>query len=420
MSVSYDPELRKVTVRDEVTFPQAVLEHAGEVEILDMSDNQLTALPNLSRLKSLRVAFFSNNPFEAVPTGAFAACEKLELLGMRSCNIRGFDDAPLPKSLRGLILTDNKVTELPKSIGSCINLQKLMMTGNQLTDLPKELINCRSLEIVRFAVNKLAVTPEWLFELPRLAWYADSSNPYSLPLASRPPEVAWRDITVGPELGHSVNNVVYYGRLADGREVALKQFGHDLVTDGLPADDMNTCLAAGDHPNVVGGIGKVVDAPDEYERLVMPLISSDFKVLGNPPSLSTICRDVYPSDQVFSAEFVIRVLQTVAAGMEHLHRTGVMHGDLYAHNILTNQGGESCVGDFGGASLYMPDSDMGTLRERIDVLAFGRLAEELIARISPAATDTVALGLQSLRDSCLDETIRKRPTFTEISSFLAS
>jgi hypothetical protein len=420
MSVAYDPVLHKITVRDEATFPQAVFEYADEVEILDMSDNQLTTLPDLSQLINLRVAFFSNNPFETVPTNAFAACEKLELLGMRSCDIHSFDDAPLPTSLRGLILTDNKVTELPKSIGSCTRLQKLMMTGNQLTELPRELSNCRSLEIVRLAVNKLAVTPEWLFELPHLAWYADSSNPYSLSLTSQPPEIAWRDITFGAELGHSVNNVVYYGRLADGREVAVKQFGHELVTDGLPANDMNACLAAGNHPNVIGGIGKVIGAPDAYDRLIMPLVSSDFKVLGDPPSLNTICRDVYLNDRVFSTEFVIHVLQTVAAGMEHLHSKGVMHGDLYAHNILANQDGESCVGDFGGASLYALGSSGGKLREQIDVRAFGYLAEELIARISPPSVDTVALGLQSLRDSCLDENARKRPTFTEISSFLAS
>ncbi len=420
MSVSYDPELRKVTVRDETTFPQAVFEHAEEVEILDMSGNQLSALPDLGRLKNLRVAFFSNNPFETVPTTALQACEKLELLGMRSCDISDFEDAPLPASLRGLILTNNNITHLPASISSCARLQKLMMTGNQLTELPKELINCRSLEIVRVAVNKLVETPEWLLELPRLAWYADSSNPYSLSPNSQLPEISWHDITLGTELGRSVNNMVYYGRLADGREVAVKQFGHDLVTDGLPADDMNACLIVGSHASVIGGLGKVVDAPDEYARLVMPLVPSDFKALGNPPSLRTICRDTYPDGQTFSGDFVVRVLRTVAAGMQHLHSQGVMHGDLYAHNTLTDPSGESYVGDFGGASLYTPGSAGGKLREQVDVRAFGYLAEELIARTSPSVAGNDALGLQSLRDSCLDEDVRKHPTFTEISTFLAS
>jgi len=420
MSVSYDPELRKVTVRDENTFPQSVFDYSDELEILDMSNNHLSTLPGLGRLKNLRVAFFSNNPFEVVPTVALNDCTKLELLGMRSCNIRTFEDAPLPASLRGLILTDNKISLLPSSIGNCVRLQKLMMTGNHLTELPPELANCRNLEILRLAVNKLVTIPQWLLELPRLAWYADSSNPYSVVLNSESPEIAWSDITLGPELGHSVNNIVYYGRLSDGREVAVKQFGHNLVTDGLPLDDISASLAAGNHDNVIGALGKIVGAPDEYQRLVMPLVGSDFTCLGSPPSLATISRDVYPDGQTFSTQFVIRVLRTVVTGIHHLHSNGIMHGDLYAHNILTRADGESYVGDFGGASLYAPDSDSGKLRELVDVRAFGYLVEELISRISPSIDGNDALGLQSLRDSCLDEEIRKRPTFAKILAFLAA
>ena len=41
---------------------------------------------------------------------------------------------------RWLILTDNQLTALPRSVGQCTNLRKCMLTNNQLAALPDEMV----------------------------------------------------------------------------------------------------------------------------------------------------------------------------------------------------------------------------------------------------------------------------------------
>lgn len=423
MPYVFEPETGKVTVRDTDHFPTEIFDIADQVKILDMSTVPLASLPDdLGRLTNLEIFFLSNNKeLKEVPP-VLATCPKLETIGMRSCNISKFAEHALPRSLRALILTDNQITKLPASIGECANLQKIMMAGNRLQWLPQELLACRKLEIVRFAVSDLAASPDWLLQLPNLAWYGDSSNPFSIPVdRSHIKEIDWNDVAIGEELGRSVNNVVYRAYLKDGQEAAVKVYGHALVTDGLPADDMNACLLAGTHPNVVGGIGRLVNAPKGQQALVMPLIPGGFKNLGKPPSLATVCRDIYLEGQTFAVSYVHQVIKTVAAGMRHLHNQGVMHGDLYAHNILTNSSGKSYVGDFGAASLYKAGSAAGVLRERIDVLAFGILMEELTARCTPSPSEEPLITkLQKIQASCLNGNTKQRPSFAEISDYLAT
>lgn len=61
---------------------------------------------------------------------------------------------------------------------------------------------------------------------------------------------------------------------------------------------------------------------------------------SGPPSLESCTRDIYPLGQSFSL-----VVLCIARG--------ILHGDLYAHNILWNEQGDALLGDFGAAS-FMP------------------------------------------------------------------
>jgi hypothetical protein len=415
----YDPELKKITLRGAETFPEEILER-NDVEVLDMSGGHLRALPkNLGRLANLKTAFFSYNDFETLPP-ELADCPNLQTIGFRACAISEIPEYSLPPNLRALILTDNKISALPRSIGECTDLQKLTLTGNRLASVPRELENCQNLEIVRFSANQLAEEPEWLFHLPRLAWYADSSNLYRKNLRQHPAEVSWDSLQLGEQIGKSNNNLVYRARMSgdDNREVAVKLFGNHLGTDGLANDDMNACLQAGEHPNIVGGIGRLVGTPEGQLGLVMPLVSG-IGNLGNPPSLATVCHDTYPEGKTFSLPFVTVALQTSSSAMQYLHSRGIMHGDFYAHNVLTDNTGECSVGDFGAATLYTPGSAAGALRERIDVRAFGYLMDELLSRCPDIHTDpAVAAQLQEVKAACLRDTVAERPSFAEIANAL--
>src|SRR5476649_2601056 len=132
--------IRRLTLSCGLTsFPSEIYELADTLEILDLSGNALSSLPDdLPRLHKLRVVFCSANQFTTLPV-VLGACPALTMIGFKSNQIREVPAAALPPDLRWLILTDNRVEELPAAIGRCGQLQKLMLAGNRLSALPREL-----------------------------------------------------------------------------------------------------------------------------------------------------------------------------------------------------------------------------------------------------------------------------------------
>lgn len=415
---TYDPEFKKVTIRNAQTFPKELFSHADAVEILDMSGGQLHELPeDLGKLDQLRIAFFSNNPLGRVPK-SLAGCTKLEMVGLKSCSITSFDDGVLPAGLRGLILTDNHLTKLPPSIGTLSSLQKLMLAGNDLKTLPSELAQCYQLQLLRLPVNALTEIPDWLWELPSLAWYSDAANPGSYkPKLPHLETIFWNELEMGDRLGGSAKNVVHRAKLKrDSQEVAVKLFGDGMTTDGTPDDEMRASVMAGTHPNLTSVIDKIVDAPNGQRGLVMELVPPDFTTLGLPPDFVTLTRDVLIGK--FAPPVVIKILLGVSAALGRLHQQGIMHGDVYAHNILANPEGYAYMSDLGAASLYDVARDGGK-RERLDVRGFGYLVDDLLPHIVPAGNSKLE-QLKELRDACLRPGNKTAIRFDEIRQRLQS
>jgi len=421
-TTTYDATLKKLTVRGATEFPTEVFDYANELEILDMSDNQLTALPDkLAVLRHLRIAFFSGSTFDEVPR-ALAACERLEMVGLKSCGIRTMSDHALPPMLRGLILTGNNLAELPDSIGAYTALQKLMLTGNQLTRLPQSLLQLKKLELLRISGNHLAQSPSWLAKLPNLAWYTDSENDCSQTAQSRPTAITkfdWQDIKLGPKLSENAKNVVYSATVKNGEQVAVKLFGQGITTDGSPDNDIMASIRAGAHPHIIGGLGVVANAPEDRQGLVMPLVPVAYHALGLPPDFVTLTRDVYPKNTIFPLSVVVSIAYGISSALQQLHARGIMHGDVYAHNILSTAAGDSKLGDMGAASLYDPRAPAEQWRQQLDVAGYGHVLEELLQHTSPATQDAGAMDdLQHLVEACLDHDASSRPRFADIAQAL--
>ena len=412
-------------------FPREIFALADTLEVLNLSGNALSELPDdLSRLSKLKVLFCSNNRFTRLPE-VLASCVQLEMVGFKANSIREVAAAAISPGLRWFILTDNQITALPDSIGSCKRLQKLMLAGNQLAGLPEAMRGCEGLELLRISANRFEALPEWLLQLPRLTWLAFGGNPVSaLPQApTSATRLKWADLVLGEQLGEGASGVIHKAHWQPspqdaGHPVAVKLFKGAVTSDGFPAEEMAACLAAGNHAHLIGVLGELIGHPAGTSGLVMPWIDPEFRNLAGPPNLASCTRDVYADGQRFSLPLVLDLAKGLAAVGEHLHARGILHGDFYAHNVLYRPEGGCLLGDFGAATMYPTQPSGGTnLFEALEVRAFGCLLGELLERCEPETEPerNVRLPLlTALQLRCVTPVAASRPRFAELVARLQS
>ena len=287
--------------------------------------------------------------------------------------------------------------------------------------------------------------------------------------------IEWSDLIILEKLGEGASGVIFKAKLQekksiekisdindnDGKKieeqfVAVKIFKGGKTSDGLPEDEMKASEAGGSHPNSFEVLGRLKNAPGGQIGLVMPLIPSAFKILGGPPSFTSVTRDTYEAGKTYKIRTILKILCGISSVCSHLHKRGISHGDLYAHNILVDEEGACLLSDFGASSFYEAvdtDTDIGTdmdsgskevvvtttgdpsavsgisninissmshAMQAFEVRAFGCLIEDLINRIDDVLEDdahTVAViiaDLKTLFTDCMDSDRKKRPSFSAI------
>ncbi|WP_448694126.1 leucine-rich repeat-containing protein kinase family protein [Pseudomonas rhizophila] len=408
-------------------FPREIFDLADSLEVLNLSGNQLTALPDdLHRLPHLRVLFCSDNHFIELPE-CLGRCAALTMVGFKANRIERVPGTALPPLLRWLILTDNRISQLPQELGQRPHLQKLMLAGNRLQQLPTSLGQCHRLELLRIAANQLTELPQWLLELPSLSWLAYAGNPLetqaNADLLARTTPIDWSQLNVHQQLGEGASGVIHQalwqppGQVA--RHVALKLYKGQMTSDGSPLHEMHACITAGRHPNLIDVLGQINGHPEQQAGLVMDLIAPSYRNLAGLPSLESCTRDVYADALRFSAPVALRIALGIASVAAHLHHQGITHGDLYGHNILCNDQGDCLLGDFGAASFHATADTVQTRAlQRIEVRAFGILLGELLARIEPGLSAEELATLQDLQARCCQPQVLGRPGFEEIEGLL--
>lgn len=408
-------------------FPAEIFDLADTLEILNLSGNALSCLPDdLHRLTRLRVLFCSDNQFTALPA-CLGQCTALTMIGFKANRIADVPGAALPPLLRWLILTDNCIDTLPSELGERAHLQKLMLAGNRLQSLPSSLSHCHRLELLRIAANQLTELPHWLLTLPSLTWLAYAGNPLETEADAAAleatPQIDWSALRLEQQLGEGASGVISRAtwQRADGAvtPVAVKLYKGEMTSDGSPLHEMNACITAGLHPNLIRIEGRIHGHPDGQQGLVMQLIDPSFANLAGLPSLASCSRDVYADDRRFSAQVALRIAMGIASAAEHLHQQGITHGDLYGHNILLNDQGDCLLGDFGAASFHSTTDSMETRAlQRIEVRAFGVLLGELLVRIDSGLSNERREVLEELAQRCSQADVLGRPGFSEVIEVL--
>jgi hypothetical protein len=365
-------------------FPTEILSLADSLEILDLSNNQLSALPNeLKQLTKLKIIFASNNQFKTL-SESLGQCESLEMVGFKSNKINHVPAESLPAKLRWLILTDNKLSNLPDSLGERPKLQKLALAGNQLTQLPGNLTQLTNLELVRISANQLTECPDQLLALPKLAWLAFSGNPFTCS------DIDIQSVPLVPYSSFALQNVI--GQGASGiiskavwnkptddfpDDIAVKVFKGEVTSDGYPEDELQACLKVGGHASLVKSLAQVNEKG--CLALVMQLIPEHYSNLGLPPDFDTFTRDTFEVGFTLSIEKISKIVKQMQSVFVHLHENQVSHGDLYAHNTLFDQDANIIFGDFGAATMYhMLNEKQQAQVQQIERRALNYFIEDLL------------------------------------------
>lgn len=409
-------------------FPREIFDLAESLEILNLSGNALSSLPeDLHRLTRLRILFCSDNQFSEVPA-CLGQCAQLSMIGFKANRIEHVPAAALPPQLRWLILTDNCISELPEELGNRPLLQKLMLAGNRLSRLPESLSQCHRLELLRIAANRLTELPPFLLALPRLTWLAYAGNPLEseadATALESTPSIPWSELTLEQRLGEGASGVIHQAQWQPAgqpaRAVAVKLYKGEMTSDGSPLHEMNACISAGLHPNLIRVEGRILDHPQGQNGLVMQLIDKSFANLAALPSLDSCSRDIYPDQAGFNAGVTLGIARGIASVGAHLHAQGITHGDLYGHNTLWNAQGDCLLGDFGAASFHaQDDTEQSRALQRLEVRAFGILLEELLERGDGSLSLEQRQKLAALVQRCCQPEVLARPGFAQVCEELA-
>jgi len=192
-------------------FLASQLPSIPKVDFVDLSLNPaLASLPDeVGQMPAVATLFALGCGFEHVPP-VIGQLSRLGMLSFKSNRLAEMDEGSIPPSVHWLILTDNRLITLPRSIGALTGLRKLMLSNNRISSLPAELCACTSLELIRLSDNQLSELPAGLLRLPKLAWVALAGNPCVTPAGGSavvagsrlemPPEVRPNTQTHPPQL----------------------------------------------------------------------------------------------------------------------------------------------------------------------------------------------------------------------------
>mmetsp|Transcript_28330 Transcript_28330/g.42323 ORF Transcript_28330/g.42323 Transcript_28330/m.42323 type:complete len:553 (-) Transcript_28330:37-1695(-) len=405
---------------------------------LDLNNNQLNTLPqSIEHLPSLEILFLSENEFGVIPK-VIKQLKKLRVLSLRGNLITNLSTLNLPTAtLEWLILTSNRIQSIDADIKDLKLLQKLMLSHNNISEIPAELPH--NLELVRLADNNIRSVPTSVLTLSKLAWISLSGNPFSSLQSTSTQEAkvipeSELEIYESDVLGSGASGKVYKGTYR-GEDVAVKVFkAMSKGSDGNSEDEayINSLI---DTPFAISALGAIPAAEGEgkYKGMVMKLLDGT-NPMGKVPSFQTVTRDEGPAPHAtnLSTQQVIGAIWNIVNALEYTHTRGVCHGDIYLHNVLRDGKGVARLSDWGASFVYDHTLvEVASSIEKIEVLAFGRLVQDLFSwNLNVAVPDSTELGYylntksgsktMSLIASILQKDQSKRPTFREIKETLAT
>lgn len=179
--------------REISTLPSCITKMT-RMDICDFSNNEFDCLPdNFENLKILRLLSLEKNYYIQEFPLCICFMTSLKILDVSECRI-----TELPESIGSLInlidlkMSRNRIMKLPDSIGQLCNLETLYITSNFIMQLPETIEGMKSLEELEMEDNPLITLPSQLSLLPKLTEvYFNDLDIEVYPLSLRTKLIEW-------------------------------------------------------------------------------------------------------------------------------------------------------------------------------------------------------------------------------------
>ena len=401
-----------------------------KLQFLGLTDNNLTALPDsIGHLTELVALYVTNNKLTHFPPSIG------QLVNLRKFQASFNALQALPKEL-----ADMRSLELFRAAGNpdLVSIPPALAKAPALTWL--------SLGGSKFcaAFSKNDPASEHEQEKHDAAWWSaapslsstkegrcSSSSSSSRKSSSVPPLVERQSLTLAQKLGDGASGEVFLSqwhpvalasssssssssfssfknkltpeklkkkteKKQEARDVAVKIFRNDTSPDGRAVDELEIlCLL--EHPNLSKVRALLLDDNDDNlpslppsrprppVGVVMDLITG--QPLAAKPNHTSMLRCRWEEGKSYPLRVVLRMAQDVTGALRHLHEKQICHGDVYAHNCLMDEEGNTTLVDYGASFLYGGgeeggrEGEGGMDFERLEVRAFGLLLRDLMERV---------------------------------------
>ena len=183
------------TQRTGANLPQSLELLANTIEVIDLSKNELTAIPEfLYECTALKRLNLSENQISEVHL-QIDKWQQIEVIKLSSNKLTSLP-ASLSKlsNVRALYLNSNELDfeGIPKSIGKLANLEIFSAGFNQLETVPEGITRCGKLRKLLINNNKLITLPAGIHFMPELKEMDVRNNP-SLVMPPKPEKAETED-----------------------------------------------------------------------------------------------------------------------------------------------------------------------------------------------------------------------------------
>jgi serine/threonine-protein kinase len=231
------------------------------------------------------------------------------------------------------------------------------------------------------------------------------------------------------ELGRGAMGTVYLGKDPKiNRLVAIKTIRFDEVEPGLLEETKKRFFreaeAAGalSHPNIV----TIYDCGEDYDVAYVAM-----ELLDGADLAANVTKD-----NKLPVKDVLRIVRSVADGLDFAHSKGVVHRDIKPANIMMQKNGEVKIADFGiarvmassstqtgmvlGTPSYMsPEQVIGNKVDgRSDLFSLGAVLYELLVCQKPFVADSIATLMYTIANKPPTLITRIDPEIPECCAYI--